>query len=373
MRAGLQDMITAVRTSAGGVLENAEVLRDSSGHVASATTQIANAIDEVTRSSVTLAALSQDSARDIEYLAGGSQQLASVAVDNANSARLSEDEASRIAERLKTVAETSQAVAGSAAASRTAAERGQEAVQQAIISMNAVTAAVERASDTVNDLGRLGQQIGEIVRVIDEIASQTNLLALNAAIEAARAGDHGRGFAVVADNVRQLAERSSNSTREIAALIGRVQGGTREAVEAMRGGVVDVRQGRETTAEAGQALNLIIAAVSDSTVQMEQIASDVLDVSLGATRILASMQNIAEMAEQSADGAGEMARGTTRVTDAILQVSSTSEETSASAEEVSASTQDLSAQAHELAATADRVQSLAEALERSASQFKLAA
>ena len=126
-----------------------------------------------------------------------------------------------------------------------------------------------------------GQQIGDIVKVIDEIAGQTNLLALNAAIEAARAGEQGRGFAVVADNVRGLAERSSQSTKEIAALIAKVQQGTEDAVEAMGAGVKDVEKGREITTRAGEALESIIASVQQSAVQMQTIAKDVQGLSCG--------------------------------------------------------------------------------------------
>src|SRR5690606_21546247 len=142
-------------------------------------------------------------------------------------------EAAQIGERIQLVASASQEVAHSAEESRTAAQQGQDAVAQAVGSMESIAQAVLRASSTVDQLGEYGQQIGDIVKAIDEIAAQTNLLALNAAIEAARAGEQGRGFAVVAENVRSLAERSSESTKEIAALIAKVQAGTQEAVEAM--------------------------------------------------------------------------------------------------------------------------------------------
>src|SRR5690606_37276308 len=134
---------------------------------------------------------------------------------------------------------------------------GQQAVEQAVDSMESIATAVARASETVNQLGEYGQQIGDIVKTIDEIASQTNLLALNAAIEAARAGEQGRGFAVVADNVRSLAERASEATKEISGLIGKVQSGTQDAVQAMAAGVQDVERGREITSDAGRSLESI--------------------------------------------------------------------------------------------------------------------
>jgi methyl-accepting chemotaxis protein len=278
-----------------------------------------------------------------------------------------------MSERIQYVASASEMVAVSAEESRKAAQAGQEAVERAVASMASIADAVGRASGTVGELGEFGQQIGDIVKTIDEIAAQTNLLALNAAIEAARAGEQGRGFAVVAENVRSLAERSSQSTKEIADLIAKVQAATQEAVTVMAVGVKDVEEGRAVTQGAGEALDSIIASVRESAVQMQQIAKDVQDLSGGANRIAASAEPIATMAVESATAADSMALGTGRVTEAIIQVSATSEETSASAEEVSASTEELSAQSQELAATASQVKSVAEGLDRAVARFKTAA
>lgn len=372
-RHNLSAIVTEVRNGAGSLLDSSETLKDSSDQMANATGQIANAINEVTRSAVSLSGLSQESAREVEQVASGSQQLAAAARANAESAGDSKAEATSMSERIQYVASTSEMVAASAEESRKAAQQGQEAVSRAVASMASIATAVERASVTVGQLGEFGQQIGDIVKTIDEIAAQTNLLALNAAIEAARAGEQGRGFAVVAENVRSLAERSSDSTKEIATLIAKVQSATQEAVSVMAIGVKDVEEGREVTAGAGQALDSIITSVRESAVQMQQIARDVQDLSSGAGRIVHSAEQIATMAEESATGANSMAQGTSRVTDAIIQVSATSEETSASAEEVSASTQELSAQAQELAATASQVRTVAEGLDRAVARFKTAA
>jgi methyl-accepting chemotaxis protein len=113
------------------------------------------------------------------------------------------------------------------------AETGGASVEKAVASMKRIQQRVQVSSEAIQELGQRGGQIGEIVQTIEHIAEQTNLLALNAAIEAARAGEHGRGFAVVADEVRKLAERSADATREIAALIHAVQSDVEKAIHEM--------------------------------------------------------------------------------------------------------------------------------------------
>ena len=141
---------------------------------------------------------------------------------------------------IKRASAASAEVSGVAASAAEATDHGQKAVRQTVGEMDRIKQTVEQASVKVTELGAKSDQIGAIVETIDDIAEQTNLLALNAAIEAARAGEQGKGFAVVADEVRKLAERSSRATKEIAALIGEVQTGTEEAVEAMRAGADEV-------------------------------------------------------------------------------------------------------------------------------------
>ena len=373
MFAEIRRVVASVAGQGQAILDAADALQEASTQLASATSQISNAMEDVTRSAVALSSLSQESAGEVQRLAAVSSDVADAATQSLRAVELSRSEAARIGERIEQVAAVSRDVAAAADASRAAADQGKQAVTQAVASMESIAAAVERASRTVDQLGEFGQQIGDIVRTIDEIAAQTNLLALNAAIEAARAGEQGRGFAVVAENVRSLAERSSASTKEIADLIARVRSGTEEAVRAMAAGVEDVEKGRAITAEAGQALEAIIATVQSSASSMQAIARDVQDLAVGARRIVETSEAIAERTERTVQGADSVGSGAARVSDAILQVSAASEQTSASAEEVSASTQELAAQSASLAETAARMRRLADELAASIAHFRGAA
>jgi methyl-accepting chemotaxis protein len=366
----IRRVVASVKAQSSHLLEAADSLQEASSQLASATGQISSAMEDVTRSAVALSSLSQESAGEVQRLADVSSEVAGVANESLDAVERSRQEAARIGERIEQVAAVSREVAEAAEASRGAADQGKQAVSQAVASMESIAAAVERASRTVDQLGEYGQQIGDIVRTIDEIAAQTNLLALNAAIEAARAGEQGRGFAVVAENVRSLAERSSESTKEIAELIARVQAGTQEAVRAMAAGVQDVEKGRAITSEAGRALEAIITTVREAAASMQTIARDVQDLAGGARRIVEASDSIAERAARTVEGAHSLGNGAARVSDAIMQVSATSEQTSASAEEVSASTQQLAAQSGDLADTASRMRRLADELAASVAYFR---
>src|SRR6202020_3378697 len=109
--------------------------------------------------------------------------------------------------------------------------------------LNRINATITSSGEIIGALGQRADDIGKIIEVIDDLAEQTNLLALNAAIEAARAGEHGLGFAVVAEEVRKLAEKSTQSTKEISELIQGIQKEAREAVDNMEKSTTMVQEG----------------------------------------------------------------------------------------------------------------------------------
>ncbi len=143
-----------------------------------------------------------------------------------------------------------------------AAQQGSATVLETVESISGVSDQVQETASGMYELKEAGEDIGSVLAVIKGIAEQTNLLALNAAIEAARAGEQGRGFAVVADEVRQLASRTADSTKEIQEIIENIQQGTLRAAEQMEAGERAARDSVEQARRAGLSIEAIITGVS---------------------------------------------------------------------------------------------------------------
>ena len=187
------------------------------------------------------------------------------------------------------------------------ADAGQQAVRQSIDGMMLIRENVQETSKKIKRLGERSNEIGEIVRIIEDIADQTNLLALNAAIQSAMAGEHGRGFAVVADEIRLLAERSTESTKRIATLVKSIQGDTYEAVVAMEDSTQEVVKGSQLADEAGQALNSIYTAVERQAQMIEAIAHAANEQAQVSENVAVAMGQISEITGQTNAGTQEAA------------------------------------------------------------------
>jgi methyl-accepting chemotaxis protein len=176
---------------------------------------------------------------------------------------------------------------------------GGEVIHSAAAEMSKITVAVNESSTIIQDLGRQSDQISAIVNVIKEIADQTNLLALNAAIEAARAGEQGRGFAVVADEVRKLAERTSKSTQEIAAMIEKIQHGTKLAISSMEAGVARVGAGTALANQAGESINQIKSGVQQVVDAVSDISAALKEQSQTNSENAHKVESIARLSDEN--------------------------------------------------------------------------
>lgn len=190
------------------------------------------------------------------------------------------------------------------------ADIGRQKVAETISGISAVQQSVDQAGKVIQDLGQQSGAIGKILTVIDDVSDQTSLLALNAAIIAAQAGDHGRGFAVVAEEIRELAERTAVSTREISEIIGRLQAGTADAVGAMATGAERVRKEVARSEEAGQALEQIRQSTLKANEQVAGIVHATQEQSRGSRQITDSINQVTSMLEQITTAIRQQNEGT---------------------------------------------------------------
>lgn len=219
--------------------------------------------------------------------------------------------ASAVEEMTKTIIENAKnasATVEAAKQSKKIAEQGNNVVEDTLVGMQRIAAIVKRSEQTLQELGKSSEEIGEIISVIDDIADQTNLLALNAAIEAARAGEHGRGFAVVADEVRKLAERTAKSTKEIAVIIKTIQDDTKGAVQSIDDGNKVVDEGIQLADKAGETLQEIVMMSQKVTDMVEQIAAANEEQSSTSEQISKNVEAISSVSQQTASGTEQIAR-----------------------------------------------------------------
>ncbi|WP_291326552.1 methyl-accepting chemotaxis protein [Desulfovibrio sp. UCD-KL4C] len=206
------------------------------------------------------------------------------------------------------VAQNSSQAAESADDAKKQAENGGKIVENVIRSIGEVNTAAGEMAGGLEDLGRQAQGIGHIMNVITDIADQTNLLALNAAIEAARAGEAGRGFAVVADEVRKLAEKTMDATKEVGAAVSSIQAGTDKSLKDM--GMASEMVGNSTgyASEAGESLASIVSIVDSTSDQVRAIATASEEQSAASEEINRNTDEVNRIAGETAQTMEESAK-----------------------------------------------------------------
>lgn len=278
----------------------------------------------------TLQPLIRDVSQTTDQVAQASKQLASMASASnqlVHRQHTAMDQVGQAASQMSTavqeVAHNAQKAAEAAAIAESRSKEGAEVVGSTIKAIRQLADEVENASGTIKTLEQETANIGAVLEVIKGIAEQTNLLALNAAIEAARAGEQGRGFAVVADEVRALAGRTQESTKDIQQMIERLQRGVEAAVSAMHAGSARAQDSVERAAGVDTALataSQSVARINDIAAQIATACEEQSHVTEDIARNIGEIRQLSNQAADTSEQGNEASQQLSQLSSRLAQL-----------------------------------------------------
>jgi methyl-accepting chemotaxis protein len=288
LQSAMKGMVESLKKMVGQIMGHSHTMASNSEEVSVTTAQITTGID--------------DQSQQIEQAVSATTEVSQTIMDVAKNATDASDSARESVE---------------------IANDGKSVVEQTVSSMMKIAANVETSSKKIGELGESSKKIGDIIDVINDIASQTNLLALNAAIEAARAGEQGRGFAVVADEVRKLAEKTSQATEEIIGMINKIQQDTNVSVQSMDKNKTEAEEGVKLAGQAKESLDKIVAASEQCLDMVQSIAASTEEQSAAIEQVSSGMENVAGVFGSSREGVSQINMATNelaRISSELMQL-----------------------------------------------------
>ncbi|WP_243374986.1 HAMP domain-containing methyl-accepting chemotaxis protein [Geotalea sp. SG265] len=360
---GVESLSRSSAENASSILEMSASIEEVAKHVEA----LFQAVEEVSSSIIEMASAEKEIGRSVNSLMSDSTAAAGLVADMGTSIKQVERNA------LNTAAISEEV--------RNDAESGRAAVEATISGIEEIRRASRTSFESIENLSLRAGNIGKITLVIDEIAEQTNLLALNASIIAAQAGEHGKGFAVVAGEIKDLAQRTGNSTREITDIIKGVQEETQRAVKAFNLAEQRIVEGEKLSHRSGEMLKKIVNGAQMATEQVNEIARTTVEQSQGSQEISKAMDRVADMVKQIAKATREQGRGSELIMSAAErmksltgQVKSSSQEQSSSSSLIVRSTENISSMIENIkkscGAQAESSQRIVEAIEDIAASTK---
>jgi methyl-accepting chemotaxis protein len=295
--------------SLSGFAQSIEMLATSAEESSSSILEMTATSDEVAENVGELAASVRETVSSIEEMAYSIREVAK----NVDGLSLTAEETSSSMNQMDVSIDQVQSNANETArlSEEVAmdAEKGAEAILKTISEIYRIKESSQEAVSVISNLNFRIEAIGQILDTIDEVAEQTNLLALNAAILSAQAGEHGKGFQVVAEQIKELADRSSASTKDISDLIKTIQQESKNAIAAVERGAHNVDRGVEVSNEAERALKKITESSQKSTNMVRAIARATVEQAKGSKQVTDAIGRIAETVQQIAAATAEQARG----------------------------------------------------------------
>ncbi len=390
MTADLRDIIGRVGSAAVQVASASDQIAATSSLMSNTTDEQVRATEETSSSMEQIAAQIARVAGSTESLAASVEQTSASIGEigqsieqtamNAESLGTSVEETSATIEQMvvsitqvgRDVQETREIARGA----QKDARAGGDAVERTSAAMQRIHEETEKLVRAIKTLGTRSESIGQVSRVIEDIADQTNLLALNAAIEAARAGEHGRGFAVVAQEIRRLAERAVESTREIGNTIREVRTDVSRAVDST-GGVADsTGEGLQLAEGAAAALRKIIESAARTRDLMEEVGQATEQQITAAEQAQAAIRHIQSVAEEVRIATREQVHGSRQIVEATENMNRQTQEVFAATAEqkrggelILQSTESISAGAREMQGAVSEVVTAASDLSGQASRL----
>jgi twitching motility protein PilJ len=301
----------------GDLTARATVSDEVTGAIADAVNFAVEQLRELVRGINQTAHAVADSA---EHTREKTTELAQSANEQAGQVARATEKIQAMSTAFGTMAERSKESSETALESVKIAKDGGAKVRETINGMDTIREQIQETSKRIKRLGESTQEIGDIVKLINDIAEQTNVLALNAAIQAASAGGSGQGFAVVADEVQQLAESATQATKRISGLVQTIQVDTAEAVKSMEATTSEVVTGAHLAQDAGVALVKTEKASTELSNLVQGISDEAQTYSEQAARISELMDGIRNVSVKSSRGTEDTAGSVAELAQLVMQL-----------------------------------------------------